>query len=179
MSELEIKTIKEEMRRALLYYATTHKTVRAVGDLISENGYVYSEISEKMMDEIRGKIISYIPISQYTDSSYIIKKIIQEKYEKAGHKELAQRAYSQVNETYLIAGMKKYKLNYIEAPKVSISVNHEKKKNEATASRVTIVAGIILFIICGTLLSNCYGWDTRSEREKGVSAYCIHLGKTC
>jgi hypothetical protein len=125
-----------------------------------------------------------------------IKDVVFKYYVDQGFEEIAKKARSQVNEEYVMAGLRKYSIiNDLKASNSRLGYRlHLMTKSESsgqfakdniankTSSKESfswLVILLILIVSISGIVSLFVDVDTRTDREKAQSAYCARFGRLC
>ena len=221
MNEPTLRQIKEEMRITIIFYAVdafskfgelsllekTNNFIRSnmhlpdylYKDYIRENKIDFFLKNEKDLESLEGRTAVTEILCGSWDGREIfheIKEKICDYYTGMGFGFLAKKAKMQVNEDYVMAGLKKYFiLNDNDAAKdrssyrvykLTDSMKADRNEVDSGISAASVRSSISWIILVGILITFISGFislfvdvDTRTDAEKVRSAYCEKLGKTC
>ena len=222
MPDPTLQQIKEEMRITIIFYAVDAYSLFGdlniidkikdfflsrvtFPDVLYEN-YLYSnnigiEVkNQSSLESIRDRTA----LTEIVDSSgrgysicNNIKDVVFKYYVDQGFEEIAKKARSQVNEDYVMAGLRKYSINN-DLKDSDIRLRYRlhlltksdessgqfvkdniSNKTSAKESFSWLVILLILIVSISGIVSLFVDVDTRTDSEKAQSAYCAKLGRTC
>lgn len=182
MSEISLRTIKEEMRRAVIYCAVNFENYREVS-AASESGELIKSIpDEKGMSKLSGKMAKYDLALFEVNSAP--RSYIREKYNALGYADMAKKAYGQVSADYISAGIRKYGIVLEDGDAFSArnEANHKRKMEVLGASSDDsfpwVRAAILIIVLVSVIIGVFTDHDDRTDGEKKLDAYCASLGKS-
>ena len=195
MQEVSLRQIKEEMRRAIIYYAVDAKKRfgksnyphEEYDSFMKSEKFYFRSPSEDQLNEICGSVAINEKIIWPSD---FIKNKIYEFYKSNGYEDIAKRALVQVNEDYIRAGLRKYKISTdnIDAEKramrrfnssIKANLTMEEKNSSNYSSISEKISWAVIIVIIVAFLSGLFGFifgESRSGAEKDYMARCAANG---
>jgi hypothetical protein len=221
MPDPTLQQIKEEMRITIIFYAVDAYSLFGELSLIDKiKDFLYSRatftdvlyenylINNNVVFEIKNEsslesIQDRTALTEIVDASgrgynicNNIKDVVFKHYVDQGFQELSKKARSQVNEEYVMAGLRKYSISTdLKAAKGRLgyrlhllrerdkvghfeTLNVTNKTSPKESFSWLVILAILIVSISG-IISLFVDVDTRTDSEKAQSEYCAMLGRTC